>query len=595
MILPARNIWDTAIQCVCGAITASDGKVDEIYLSANFGQASLDPPRVIINPNRLYPIESVIRSSRRFAINVLRQDQRGLARRLVCIRRRQPDKASVAGASLKRDRHGIPFLDDCLRTLFCEVEQVLDSGDHTVMIARVLESRPYTGSERTMPLLYREIAGTQSEYPGLARAVRAVLNGAGARNLLLRLKQRLRPAPPASLAAETYREGGQTEEEIETITQYGTSDRGRLIAPPPSPPALLRRRVAVCVVGVGQWGAFHCRLFRQASPLVDLYVCGRQPDRLSRLARAVGAKDVIFGLERAVEDPRLQALSLALPHDLHASAATNSLQSGKHVLVEKPIANTLEEADRMIGAARESGRILMVAEDMHFRPAVREAAKAIASGDIGEPLYLVVHAGGIMRPSGWKAEKDRMGGGVLMDIGVHYIRALRLLLGEPDRAFATRAMQINTKMSGEDSVQLLFESRFGWQAHMLLSWSTIRGHSPDIVIAGERGTLYLWPGARYIDLFPAAPRTLPALLSYVRPHWLAQALARPSMQRVRRPVRDSDRTGYLTEVREFLAAVSEDRPPVTPPEDARRDLEIVLRCYDALRSRSWTNIRQPNA
>jgi len=179
-------------------------------------------------------------------------------------------------------------------------------------------------------------------------------------------------------------------------------------------------------------------------------------------------------------------LTLALPHDVHRQSVDIAAAAGKHALVEKPIATTLEDADAMIRAAREANTILMVAEDMHFRPAVHEAARRIERGDLGEPLYALIHAGGIRRPSGWAAEKDRMGGGVLIDIGVHYIRGLRLLLGEPDSVIATRAMQINTKMTSEDSVQLLFSSKAGWQAHMLLSWSSQRGHLPDIVVAGEK-------------------------------------------------------------------------------------------------------------
>lgn len=68
---------------------------------------------------------------------------------------------------------------------------------------------------------------------------------------------------------------------------------------------------------------------------------------------------------------------------------------------------------------------------------------------------------------------------------------------------------------------------------------------------------------------------------------------RPSLLRVRRRIPSEDHQGYLTEAREFLAAVSEQRQPVTPPEDARRDLEIVLRAYEALERESWVEIGGP--
>jgi predicted dehydrogenase len=233
----------------------------------------------------------------------------------------------------------------------------------------------------------------------------------------------------------------------------------------------------------------------------------------------------------------------------------------------------------------------MVAENFHFRPALREAARAIERGDIVEPLYFKAHAGGMMSPSGWKADAELMGGGVLMDIGVHYIRALRLTMGEPDRVLVTRAQQVNTKMGGDDSVQALFSSRRGWQAHMLLSWSSPRGHSPDVIISGDKGVLQLWPDAAFVELYPAEPQFLTELVSMIRPAWLSEKLMSPALQRVRLPIPDADRLGYLTEIREFVAAVAEGRPPVTPAVDGRRDLEIVLQGYESLRTEAWAPIR----
>jgi len=592
MRLPARTIWDARIQVVCAAVSARDREHEdvELWMCGNFGQASLDPPRIIINPNRLYPIDGVIRREGRFALSVFPASGREAALRLARVRRRTPEKARAAGLPLHFDeKHGIPWVGGTLRTLFCEVEQILDTGDHSLVIARLLEAREHSSHRGERPLLYREISGTPSRYSRLEKLVRNALIRTGALDALRKALLRRRGAPAADLPALTYREGGQTDQEMAQILRYGASDRSRLLRPPAAP-AVLRRRVGVCVVGAGQWGSYHCQLFRQASPQVDLFVCGRNPDRTARLAHASGAQGYFLALDQALADPRVEAVSLALPHHLHAQAARQAAAARKHILVEKPIATKLEDADAMIAAAGQAGVLLMTAEDVHFRPAIREAALAIDRGDIGEPLYLNVHAGGVMRPEGWKADKERMGGGVLMDIGVHYVRALRLLLGEPDRVLATRAMQINTKISGDDSVQALFASRFGWQAHLLLNWAGPRGHAPDIVIAGDQGVLHLWPGAAYYDLYPAAPQPVTVALSYLRPRRLAERLMSPVWQRVRRRIADEDPRGYLSEVREFLAAVGEGRPPASPPGDARRDLEIVLCAYASLREESWTAI-----
>lgn len=590
MRIPARTIWDTKIQCVCSVVTAQDGPRVEMWMCGNFAQAGLDPPCVVINPNVLYPIEQAIRNSGRFAINVFAAPNRDALLRMIRVRRRTPFKERVLGMRVQADRHGIPYLPDCQRVLFCELIQPLETGDHTVMMARVLDTYENPAQKGLRPILYPEVSGSPSRFPRAQRMARVLATRSGMADFLRRLLHRHRLQQPVDLVSATYETGGQTEAEIRQILAYGVLDEGRALSPPEPPPAVLSKRIGVCVAGTGQWGSFHCHLFRQARENVDLYVCGRDRQRVERLGRAVGAKDCIIGLERAVEDNRFQALSLALPHHIHASATQLALSHGKHVLVEKPIATTLEEARIMIDAARRSGLVFMVAEDVHFRPAVREAALAIDRGDIGEPLFFKAHAGGILRPRGWKADASLMGGGVLMDLGVHYIRALRMILGEPDRILTTRGMQIDTKMAGEDSVQVLFGSPAGWQAHLLLNWAGPRGHNPDIIISGDQGVIQLWPATPYYDWFPAEPRPIMQLLSYVRPSWLAEKLMRPEFQQVRRPIAGDDTQGYLSEIREFLAAIDQNRPPQSDPIHAMRDLEIVLCGYAAMQQDEWVRI-----
>lgn len=585
---PGRTIWDTRVQGICGIVSARGDDETAVWVSATFAQVTLSPPRVVINPNRTYSIETAISRASRFAINVMPASRQEQIIRLMRVRRREPNRARIVGLVLCEDEHGIPFIEGALRTLFCEVEYALDSGDRKIYISRVLESRSHPELKGERPLLFADVSGGPTRFTAIQKGLRTVLAKSGALDLLKKSFHKLKPPPPANIAQNTYEEAGATEEEIARINKYGVLDQNRSLRPPPTP-RIVTKRIGVCVVGTG-WGSFHCNLLRQASQATRLFVCGQNPDRTRHLARVVKAEDYFLGLERAVADPRVQALILALPHDLHRPAAEMIAAAGKHALVEKPIATNLADADAMILAAKHTGTILMVAEDMHFRPAIREAFKRIVSGDVGEPLYFFGHAAGVRRPRGWAAQAERMGGGVLMDMGVHYVRALRLLLGEPDAVVASKAMQIDTKISGEDSVQVLFSSEAGWEAHMLLSWATLRGHLPDIVIAGEKGTIHLWPGASYIDLYPVDPPLVPRLLSLVRPYWLQEKLMRPRFGRVRISLPEREGSGYLGEIREFVAAVAEERQPTTPPEDGRRDLEIVLRCYDALAQSSKVRI-----
>ncbi len=577
---PGRTIWDTRVQSVCGILSADTAEGPTLYASASFAQVSLHPPRVAVNLNRTYALEAAVGKERRFAINVIAVGQARLVDRLMQLRRRQPRRAEILGIEMARDRHEIPYMASALRNVFCEVEQVVDSGDRRLYVSRVIESRvnPALGAQR--PALFRDVMDAGSRFGTARTMVRAVLARTGIRDLGKRALVALRPPPPPDIAQTTYEMAGATEAEITEVLRYDVVDTSRRLSAPRAP-AIVRRQIGLCVVGTS-WGSFHCRLVRRANPAARLFVCGQDPVRTARLAKAVKAEGWFLGLEKAVQDTRVQALTLALPHHLHRQAAEMAAAAGKHALVEKPLATTLLDADAIIAAARRAGTILMVAEDMHFRPAVREAVSRIERGDLGEPLYLLAHAGGVRRPRGWAADRDRMGGGVLMDIGVHYVRGLRLLMGEPDSVLATRSMQIDTKIGGEDSVQLLFSSSAGWQAHLLCSWATNRGHAPDLVVLGDRGTFHLWPGARYLDYYPVSPPLLPRLVSLVRPHRLRDWLLRPSLERVRVRLPDRDGTGYVAEVREFFAAIAHDRPPASRPRDARRDLEIVLRSYEAL-------------
>lgn len=575
---------------MCGVLSARGTGGVELYFSANFAQLTLAPPRIAINPNRLYPIEPAIRSTRRFAINVMPVERRDEVIRLMNIRRRQPRKMELLRMQVLEDQHGIPFLDEALRTIFCEVETVHNTGDHTLIIGRVLESRVHRATSGRRPLLFGEVTRASFRFSSLYHLARTLMLKAGVLDQAKRFYAAVRPPPPTDLPRTTFDLGGHTEGELHATLQFGLLDDGRRLRPATAP-AVITGRVGVCVIGVGSWGSYHCHLVRRAHRSARLFVCGRNPERTARVARAVGAEDFFVEMEQAVGDPRIQAYTVALPHDLHRPAVELLTAAGKHALVEKPIACTLHDADAMIEAATRAGTILMVAEDMHFRPAIREALARIEQGDLGEPLYLLAHAGGVLRPKGWKAEKERSGGGVLMDIGVHYIRALRLLLGEPHTVAASRAMQVNTKMSGEDSVQLTFSSPVGWEAHMLLSWASYRGHLPDIVIVGDKGTVHLWPGTAYIDYYPVAPRSITKLISYVRPYWLQSRLRHPAQQRQRITLAEREGAGYVAEFREFLSAVTAQRPPVTGPKDARRDVEIVLCGYDALARGGRVDIR----
>src|SRR5205085_6485896 len=151
---------------------------------------------------------------------------------------------------------------------------------------------------------------------------------------------------------------------------------------------------------------------------------------MGKLAETFGIPKATTRWQELAEDPSIDAAVVGTPNALHAEQAIACLHAGKHVLVEKPMATSVEECDRMIAAARESERFLMVGHCWRVHPKVIAMRDRIAGGELGEVVKTRgygIHAG--WGPSGWFLEPSLSGGGALIDMGVHAIDTARFILG----------------------------------------------------------------------------------------------------------------------------------------------------------------------
>ena len=148
---------------------------------------------------------------------------------------------------------------------------------------------------------------------------------------------------------------------------------------------------------------------------VPVLAASRDLARARAFARAHGAVAAFGSYAEAVSDPRARAAVVCTPHDRHLADARLALDAGLHVLVEKPIARTLEEADGMLAAARGAGRVLMVAENFRFMPAFRHVAALLDAGRLGALREVHLVARGFRAQAGWRLAPEAMGGGALID------------------------------------------------------------------------------------------------------------------------------------------------------------------------------------
>jgi predicted dehydrogenase len=200
----------------------------------------------------------------------------------------------------------------------------------------------------------------------------------------------------------------------------------------------------VAVAGLGFMGSMHLEAFQHVPDAEVVAVVSRDPIKLSgnltgiqgNLGTAGRQMDFsqmrkYHSVERAIEDPDVDALDICLPSDEHFAVAQAALRAGKHVLVEKPMALTGDQADELVAEAQKAGRILMAGQVLRFIPAYRELASIVRDARLGKVR------GALFRRrcaapgwSKWLNDPKRSGGAVL-DLLIHDIDFCLQLFGKP--------------------------------------------------------------------------------------------------------------------------------------------------------------------
>lgn len=161
-------------------------------------------------------------------------------------------------------------------------------------------------------------------------------------------------------------------------------------------------------------------------------VMSTSAERGAKYASDHGIAKSVTGLDALVSDPAVDAVYISTTNELHRDQVLAAAKAGKHILCEKPLAMSLDDACTMVEAAREAGVIM--ATNHHLRGAATHRAMrdAIAAGKIGKPLAArVCHAGYLPdHLQGWRLDKPESGGGVILDITVHDTDTLRFVLGD---------------------------------------------------------------------------------------------------------------------------------------------------------------------
>jgi predicted dehydrogenase len=318
-----------------------------------------------------------------------------------------------------------------------------------------------------------------------------------------------------------------------------------------------KNKVGLCIVGCGDFAHTHANAAAQRPEAVELFFASRSAAKACDYARQYGGAGAFGNYEAAARDPRVDALLFCTPHALHRPHFDLAVAHGKHVMMDKPIATSLEDARAMQRRAREAGIHFAVAENYRYMPTLRAATELIQQGVIGSLRALHLQATKYQRSTGWRLSRQMMGGGALMDAGIHKIAALRMLAGDPQQVSAVSPPKLFPEMEGEEAVSLWARFPGGAIATLTYSWAALgEPGTQHVLILGDQGHIEF-------DLYGDSLQT-----------W--------TEARQETLTFSSDFNGISATLAGFLDLIVHDTPVLISPEEAIGDLRFVLTAYASM-------------
>ncbi len=200
--------------------------------------------------------------------------------------------------------------------------------------------------------------------------------------------------------------------------------------------------INVALIGYAFMGRAHSNAYRQTSaffsprrPARMKVICGRTATEVERARQALGWEEGATDWREVVRRKDIDLVDVCTPGDSHAEIAIAAARAGKHVLCEKPLANSLKDAERMLAAVEQAGVAHMICHNYRRAPAVMLARQLIREGALGEirhyrGTYLQDWMSDPAAPFNWRLDRTKAGSGALGDIASHSIDLARFLVGE---------------------------------------------------------------------------------------------------------------------------------------------------------------------
>ena len=275
------------------------------------------------------------------------------------------------------------------------------------------------------------------------------------------------------------------------------------------------KTLGIGVIGLGAIGAKHLSMLKNIREANIVGVSDINPDLLSK---AIAGSEIkgYTDYRELLANPELEAVIIATPDHLHKDITIDAAKAGKHILVEKPIATTIEDGEEMIAAAKENNVKLMVGFTLRFVPHYVQAREIIQSGKLGKIISVYSRRLNVI------TQADRLGGriGVLHFLGIHDFDLLHWLLGvEPSQVYSAESTSVEKHYPQENETFNTFKFADGTLVCAHIGWNLTTAHPGGrdfkLTVIGDKGSLEIDLASQglqmYSELGSKFPSTAPGL------------------------------------------------------------------------------------
>jgi myo-inositol 2-dehydrogenase / D-chiro-inositol 1-dehydrogenase len=332
-------------------------------------------------------------------------------------------------------------------------------------------------------------------------------------------------------------------------------------------------QVRVGIIGSAFSSNLHAEALKDVCEARITAVCSKDRQHVEDFARKWGIPWTATDYRLLIERKDVDVVIVGLPNDLHREVVVAAADAGKHIILEKPIAHTLADADAMIAACKKQNVKLMYAETICFSPKYARAKQLADENAIGR-LFMIKQGEKHSGPhSDWFYDVNRSGGGAIMDMGCHGIEWARWMYGKPKvKSVVAHCQRVfhTQRTEGEDNSVIILEFGTGQVAVIENSWAKQGGMDDRVELYGTEGVVYC-------DLLHGSSMQTYSAKGY----GYAVEKAGETKGWTFTVFEESYLYGFPHEMRHFIRCVLDDETPMETGGDGRATLEIIYAAYES--------------